>query len=236
MGSGTWTFRRLASVLGSRPQGSRFMLCIHMVKHAVWRLKEAVRRLMRPLCSALGWRLRFLKEVAWCLMTPFCSALAFLWFKDFWGVREALGGRPEAHPILARVYSRHLSRCAAWIGPGASFQGRPIFPHDIFGVFISNYATIGKNCVILPHVAIAANPQSDSKFRGSPIVGDNVFLGLGAKVVGGVRVGHNCRIGANATICTNLPDNTLAVCAPTRTIRVSSGFDNAFDPRWHDGL
>jgi serine O-acetyltransferase len=50
------------------------------------------------------------------------------------------------------------------------------------------------------------------------VLGDNVFVGAGAKIVGGVRIGNNVKIGANAVVLSDVPDNSTAVGIPARVV------------------
>lgn len=168
-----------------------------------------------------------LKEALWRIIQPVCTLYALVRYGGFWSLRAKLHESPRRSPILERVYKDHLARKGAWIGYRAKIASKPVFPHDVFGVFISDNAVIGANCVIFQQVTIGSETQADSKFRGSPVIGDNVYLGAGAKVIGGIRVGDNCRIGANTTVSCNLPDNTLVVCAPPRKVRLER-LDNTF--------
>lgn len=52
-----------------------------------------------------------------------------------------------------------------------------------------------------------------------PIIGDNVLIGTGARILGNVRVGINVKIGANSVVLTDIPDNCLAVGVPARIIK-----------------
>jgi serine acetyltransferase len=47
-------------------------------------------------------------------------------------------------------------------------------------------------------------------------IGDNVYVGVGAKLIGRIRIGNNVRIGANAVVITDVPDNSTAVGIPAR--------------------
>jgi serine O-acetyltransferase len=50
------------------------------------------------------------------------------------------------------------------------------------------------------------------------VLGDNVFVGSGAKILGGVRIGSNVRIGANAVVVRDVPDGATAVGVPARVM------------------
>lgn len=65
--------------------------------------------------------------------------------------------------------------------------------------------TVGKNCWINQQVTIGWEQ------KGQPVIGDNVRIGAGAKVIGKVVVGNNCIIGANAVIVKSVPDNCTVV-------------------------
>jgi len=68
----------------------------------------------------------------------------------------------------------------------------------------------------------------DSDGHGSPVIGDNVFIGCGAKIIGGVRVGNNVRIGANCVVVEDIPDDCTVVLGKPRVIPKSSNRDNRF--------
>jgi len=52
----------------------------------------------------------------------------------------------------------------------------------------------------------------------APIIGNNVRIGAGAKVLGSIRIGNNARIGANAVVLTDVPDGATAVGVPAKII------------------
>ncbi len=47
--------------------------------------------------------------------------------------------------------------------------------------------------------------------RGVPIIGDNVYIAPGAKIFGKIKIGNNVKIGANAVVYKNIPDNAIVV-------------------------
>lgn len=57
------------------------------------------------------------------------------------------------------------------------------FPHGLNGIWISSGAKIGENCVIFHQVTIGSNTLKDSKGSGSPEIGNNVYIGAGAKII-----------------------------------------------------
>ena len=82
-----------------------------------------------------------------------------------------------------------------------------------FGTVINGSAVIGCNCTILHNVTIGGG------HGGSPVIGDNVYIGAGAIIIGGVHVGNNVKIGAGAIVVEDIPDNSTVVCDKARIIR-----------------
>jgi serine O-acetyltransferase len=52
----------------------------------------------------------------------------------------------------------------------------------------------------------------------SPILGDNIFIGSGAKIIGGITLGSRVKVGANAVVTKSLPDDVTAVGIPARIV------------------
>jgi serine O-acetyltransferase len=73
---------------------------------------------------------------------------------------------------------------------------------------------IGNNCSIVHNVTIGMRNESDF-----PSIGDNVFIGAGARVLGGVRIGDGAKIGANAVVIKDVPPGATMVGIPARQVR-----------------
>ena len=104
-----------------------------------------------------------------------------------------------------------------------------VFPHGLNGIFISNGAIIGNNCVIFHQVTIGSNTLKDSKNFGTPIIGDNCYIGCGAKIIGNVKIGNNVRIGANCVVVKDVPENSTVVCPPNKIIIHNEYRNNKFN-------
>ena len=102
-------------------------------------------------------------------------------------------------------------------------------PHQFYGIFISQGATIGKNCTIFQQVTIGSNTLGDSKSAGAPVICDNVYIGAGAKIIGAVTIGKNARIGANCVVVNDVPENATVVCQKARVIEHKTERDNTFN-------
>jgi hypothetical protein len=95
------------------------------------------------------------------------------------------------------VYKMNEKTIICDIDYRSHFDGTPYFPHGMFGVFVSQWATVGKGCVILQGVTIGSNAFPDSKNLGAPVIGDNCFIGAGAAIIGGCAIGNNVRVGTD---------------------------------------
>ena len=83
---------------------------------------------------------------------------------------------------------------------------------------IKKNCRIGKNCTILPGVVIGnKHLEGDDSWV---IIGDNCYIGLGAKIFGEIRIGNNVTIGANAVVTHDIPDNAVAGGIPARVIKM----------------
>lgn len=78
---------------------------------------------------------------------------------------------------------------------------------------IINAEIIEKNCQIMQQVTIGINNGR------KPILGDNVVVSCGAKVIGEITIGNNVVIGTNAVVCKDIPDNFVVAGIPAKTIK-----------------
>jgi serine O-acetyltransferase len=108
-------------------------------------------------------------------------------FKSIWHLKIFLKKSKKNNLfrlLLIRTYESKLRKGNSWIGYNADIQHVPCFPHGISGIFISEGAKIGKNVVILQQVTIGSNTLNGSNTFGSPEIGDNMYIGAGAKIIG----------------------------------------------------
>ena len=78
-------------------------------------------------------------------------------------------------------------------------------------------AIIGQNCVIRQNVTIAGATLRG--VAGAPVIGDNVEINTGSVIVGPIHIGNNVRIGANAVVNCDIPDNCTAVGMPAKPVK-----------------
>lgn len=99
------------------------------------------------------------------------------------------------------------------IGPGLL-----ILHHG--NIVVNSNAAIGCNCTIGNGVTIGHN--FFGRHLGVPTLGDNVFIGTGAKIIGPIRIGNNVIIGANAVVVKDVPDNAVVAGNPARILRTNT--------------
>jgi serine O-acetyltransferase len=103
------------------------------------------------------------------------------------------------------------SRCL--IGRGAEFGPGLVLIHAD-GVVINGKVRGGSGVAIEHQVTLGADARG-----GCPRLGDHVFIGAGAKVLGAISIGDGARIGANAVVVRDVPPHSTAVGVPARVVR-----------------
>ena len=86
-------------------------------------------------------------------------------------------------------------------------------PHQGMGVVIHPKTVIGENCTIYQHVTLGAL-HGDNSPDAAPILGNNVMVGVGATVLGEIRIGNNVSVAAHAVVLDDVPDNAIIAGIP----------------------
>jgi serine O-acetyltransferase len=118
--------------------------------------------------------------------------------------------------LLARI----LSQAARFltgieIHPGARI-GRRLFIDHGHGVVIGETAIVGDDITLYQGVTLGGTGKEHGKRH--PTIEDGVVVGGGAKILGNITVGKNCRIGAGSVVLRNVPDNSTVVGVPGHII------------------
>lgn len=100
------------------------------------------------------------------------------------------------------------------LDPQATIGGGLYIGH-IGGVHINPGAIIGRNCNLTHRITIGASAMGRS---GIPIVGDDVYIGTGAVLVGKIKVGSGAKIAANTLVLTNVPEGATVMGVPGRIV------------------
>ena len=83
------------------------------------------------------------------------------------------------------------------------------------GVVIHERTIIGNNCHIDQNVTIGGT----SKKKDVPKLGNHIYIGAGAKILGPINIGDNVVVGANSVVVSNIPSGSLVVGIPGRVIK-----------------
>ena len=125
--------------------------------------------------------------------------------------------------LVARIISQ-LSRFLTGIEihPGAKI-GRNLFIDHGMGVVIGETSEIGNNVTIyhmatLGGIAPSINSNDQRQVKRHPTLGDCVVVGSGAQILGPVMIGANAKVGANAVVTKNVPENAVMVGIPAKNV------------------
>lgn len=122
------------------------------------------------------------------------------------------------HFVLARFISQMArKKTGIEIHPGATI-GQGLFIDHGMGVVIGETAEVGDNVTIYHGVTLGGTGKEGTGKR-HPSVGDNVFIGAGAKIIGPIYIGENSKVGANAVVLEDIPENSTVVGIPGKVIK-----------------
>ena len=99
----------------------------------------------------------------------------------------------------------------------ASTIGRRVFIDHAFGVVIGETAIVGDDVLIYQGVTLGG-VSLDRGVKRHPTIKDHTVIGSGAKILGDIIIGENCRIGSNSVVVKSIPDDSTAVGVPARVI------------------
>lgn len=166
------------------------------------------------------------------------TLLRYIFFRDsfkysFW-MRTCNYARSNSilkyslYPIARFILLRLTYKLGISIPPDTTI-GSGFYIGHFGGIVVNGRSVIGKNCNISQGVTLGQ--ANRGKNKGYPTLGDNCYIGPGAKIVGAVRIGNNVAIGANCVVTKDIPDNSVVVGIPGRVISSlgSVGYVNRTD-------
>ena len=129
--------------------------------------------------------------------------------------------------LIARIISQ-LSRFLTGIEihPKAKI-GKNLFIDHGMGVVIGETSEIGDNVTIYHMVTLGGispsiNSDSQREIKRHPTLMDNVVVGSGAQILGPVVIGKNAKVGANAVVTKDVPENAVMIGIPARNVETTS--------------
>ena len=115
--------------------------------------------------------------------------------------------------ILPRLILKHKSYKFGIDIPFSTSIDTGLYIGHFGGIIVNGRTIIGKNCNLSQGVTIGSNTDKKA------VIGDNVYIGPGAKIIGGVQIGNNSEIGANAVVTHDVPPYTCFAGVPARKIK-----------------
>lgn len=116
--------------------------------------------------------------------------------------------------LVRRMEYKNGSSIGGTFGSGTNFEGIPTLPHGLVGIFIHPSVQIGKNVTIYQQVTIGENGFGS----GAAVIGDNVVIGAGAKIIGPVTIGDDVVVGANAVVTKDISKNQVVGGIPAKIL------------------
>lgn len=116
--------------------------------------------------------------------------------------------------------ARFVAEVSRWatgieIHPGAQLGQRLIIDHGS-GVVIGETAVVGDDCIIFHGVTLGG--LSFNPVKRHPTILNNVLIGTGAKILGPITIGNGVKVGANAVVTKDIPDNVTVVGNPFKIL------------------
>ncbi|WP_333804210.1 serine O-acetyltransferase [Sulfurospirillum sp.] len=99
----------------------------------------------------------------------------------------------------------------------ASTLGRRVFFDHAFGLVIGETAVVGDDVLIYQGVTLGG-VSLERGVKRHPTIKSHSVIGSGAKILGDITIGENCRIGSNSVVVKSIPDDSTAVGVPARVI------------------
>jgi len=122
---------------------------------------------------------------------------------------------PVLGPLFARLNQFYTG---VDISPGAVIGPGLLISHGT-GLVVGGYARIGRDAILLHGVTIGS--PSPGKIERMPVIGDRVFIGAGAKLIGEITVGDDVFIGVDAIVTRDIPSGSRVLCKSEIEIRES---------------
>jgi len=158
-----------------------------------------------------SWREIFSNPVVWALV----------WFRfGHWVYREGPTGLIRIPlKIIYRIGAKWFEVTMEMCISAAANIGHGLYMTHIGGIHVHPDVIIGENCNLAHQVTIGASAMGR---KGVPKIGNNVYIGTGAVIIGKIRIGDGAKIAANTLVMTNVPEGATLMGVPGRVVALPS--------------
>lgn len=142
-------------------------------------------------------------------------------YRIIWMYRIFSGevGKSLVFKVLYFYYLRYSRKYQIELHPSTKIGTGLLFPHN-GPIVINASAIIGENCMIHPCVLIGGDRKN-----GSPVIGNNCFIGHGSKLIGKIEIGSNTFISPGAVITKNIPENCIVGAGLNNILKTTGGIE-----------
>ena len=137
------------------------------------------------------------------------------WLRTCAYTRQSKLLKYSLYPLAKFLLSHYQFKYGISI-PHETLIGDGLYIGHFGGIVVNSKSKIGKNFNISQGVTLGM--ANRGKNKGYPEIGDNVYIGPGAKVIGGIKIGNNVAVGANCVVTKDVPDNAVVVGVPGKVI------------------
>lgn len=145
-----------------------------------------------------------------------------IWLRLAASTQKSTGLWHLIHRVARLVHKHYIYKYGISI-PYKTKIGPGFYIGHFGGIVINEASEIGRNCNISHGVTIGQLNRGER--MGTPLIGDGVYIGPGAKIIGAIHIGNECAIGANAVVTKDLPDSAVAVGIPAQIISFAGAHD-----------
>ena len=113
--------------------------------------------------------------------------------------------------LWKKIYMVKAKKMAIEVYPETQI-GEGLYLGHFYGVTINPQSIIGKNCNL--HRGVLIGKENRGKREGTPIIGDNVWIGINATIIGKIKVGNDVLIAPNTFVNCDIPDHSVVFGNP----------------------
>lgn len=143
-------------------------------------------------------------------------------------LRDSAWGRYGFRQVASLLLHRYSIRYGIAISPDVRI-GAGFYIGHYGGIVVNQEVTIGDNCNISQGVTLGQSNRGER--AGCPVIGNNVYIGPGAKIIGHIFIGDHAAIGANAVVIRDVEPSISVGGVPARVLsdKGSEGYVNRTD-------